>query len=99
MHGHNAAGRGPEMVTVYLWDAGTWSGVSGSLEDAQRYATVRLGEDGQGRIEFARLVTAVWSLSLCYERTGRVWTAGRQRDGTVFWDSDSVSRKHLPVAS
>jgi hypothetical protein len=87
------------MVTVYLWDAGTWSGVSGSLEDAQRYATVRLGADGQGRIESARLVTAVWSLSLCYERTGRIWTAGRHRDGTVVWVSDSALRKRLPVAS
>jgi hypothetical protein len=72
-------------VTLYLWDTAIWSGVSGSLEDAQRNAGARLGDKGHGRIEAARLVTAVSSLTLCYERTGRTWTAVRCRDGTVCW--------------
>lgn len=73
------------MVTVYLWDAATWSGVSGSLEDAQRNAGARLSDEGHGRIEAALLVTAVSSLSFCYERTGRAWTAVHCRDGVVWW--------------
>jgi hypothetical protein len=83
------------VVTVYLWDAGTWSGVSGTLEDAQRHVADRM-RDG-GRIEAAWLVSAVVSLSRCYERTGRTWTASRGPDGTVCWDP--VSREHVLAVS
>ena len=85
------------MVTVYLWDAATWSGVSDSLDDAQRHAAVRLGHDEQGRIEAARLVTSVGSLSFCYERTGQTWTVIPHRDGTVL--RDPVVRERLAVTS
>jgi hypothetical protein len=85
------------MVTVYLWDASTWTGVCGSLEDAQRQAAAHLGVGEDGWIEAAQLVTAVSSLSFCYERTGRTWTARRYRDDTVFWDP--APPKRLPVAS
>jgi hypothetical protein len=85
------------MVTVYLWDASTWTGICGSLEDAQQHAAAHLGAGEAGRIEAAQLVTAVSSLSFCYERTGRIWTAGQHRDGTVFWDP--VPRERLPMTS
>jgi hypothetical protein len=73
------------MLTVYLWDADTWCGVTGSLEDAQQRAAGRIGEDGEGRIEAARIVLGVLSLARCYERTGQSWTARRRPDGTVAW--------------
>ena len=85
------------MVTVYLWDASTWTGVCGSLEDAQRQAATHLGADKDGRIEAARLVTAVSSLSFAYERTGQRWTARQHRDGIVLWDP--VPRERQPMAS
>jgi hypothetical protein len=59
--------------------------VTGSLEDAQERAAERIGEDGQGRIEAARIVLGVISLARCYERTGQAWTARRRADGTVSW--------------
>jgi hypothetical protein len=58
------------MVTVYLWDASTWTGVCGSLEDAQRHAAAHLGAGQDARIEAAQLVITVSSMSFCYERTG-----------------------------
>jgi hypothetical protein len=73
------------MLTVYLWDAGTWCGVTGSLEDAQERAAGRIGEGGQGRIEAVWLVVGVISQASCYERTGQAWTARRRADGTVSW--------------
>jgi hypothetical protein len=73
------------MLTVYLWDAGTWCGVTGSLEDAQQRAAERVGEEGQGRVDAARIVLGVLSLARCYERTGQSWTAHRHTDGTVSW--------------
>jgi hypothetical protein len=73
------------MLTVYLWDAGTWCGVTGSLEDAQERAADRIGEEGQGRIEAAWVVLGVFSLARCYERSGQSWTARRRPDGTVSW--------------
>jgi hypothetical protein len=85
------------MVIVYLWDAATWSGVSGSLEDAQQHAAARMGARGHGRIETAWLVLGCWSLAQCYERTGRAWTACRAPDGTVSWDP--VSHERVAVAS
>jgi hypothetical protein len=85
------------MVTVYLWDASTWTGVCGSLQDAQEHTAAHLGTGRNGRIEAALLVTAVSSLSFCYERTGRTWTARQHRDGTVLWDP--VPPQRQPMAS
>ena len=85
------------MLTVYLWDAGTWCGVTGSLEDAQQRAADRIGEDGQARIEAAWVVLGVLSLARCYERNGQAWTACRRLDGTVFWAP--VGREVLRVVS
>lgn len=73
------------MLTVYLWDAGAWSGVSGSLEDAQDHAAKRLGDEGHARIEAAWLVVGARSLVRMYERTGQTWTAYRCPEGAVFW--------------
>lgn len=75
------------MTVVYLWDAGTWSGVSGSLEDAQRRAAEHLGAAARARVESALLVTGIWSLSSRYEHTGNVWTSSRHPDGTLKWSS------------
>jgi hypothetical protein len=80
------------VVIVYLWDAATWSGVSGSQDQAQRHAAACLGEGGQGRIEAARLVLGFWTLTFCYQRTGPAWTTRRCPDGTVFWDPVSPGR-------
>ena len=80
------------MVTVYLWDASTWTGVCGSLEDAQQHAATHLGAEEDGRIVAAQLVTSVSSLSFCYEHTGRTWTARQHRDGTVLWDPAPLER-------
>jgi hypothetical protein len=85
------------VLIVYLWDAGTWCGVTGSLEDAQRRAAERIGEDGQGRIEAAMVVLGVISLARCYERTGQSWTARRRPDGAVSWIP--VERGHLRSVS
>jgi hypothetical protein len=85
------------MLTVYLWDAGTWCGVTGSLEDAQERAADRIGEDGHGRIEAAWVVLGVFSQARCYERTGQAWTACRRLDGAVFWIP--VGRERLRRAS
>jgi hypothetical protein len=76
---------GAALLTVYLWDAGTWCGVTGSLEVAQQRAAERIGEDGHGRVEAARVVLGVLSLTRCYERTRQSWTARRRPDGTVSW--------------
>ena len=73
------------MLTVYLWDAGAWSGVSGSLEGAQDRAAKRLGEEGHARIEAAWLVVGAQSLVRVYERTGQAWSAYRCPEGIVFW--------------
>jgi hypothetical protein len=78
-------GRGAAVLTVYLWDIGAWSGVSGTLEVAQRHVADRMGDEGHGRIEAAWLVLGLLSLTRCYERNGRAWTACRGPDGTVFW--------------
>jgi hypothetical protein len=74
------------MTVVYLWDAGTWSGVSASLEDAQQRAAEHLGAGERARIESALLVTGIWSLSSRYEHTGNLWTSSRLPDGTLTWD-------------
>jgi hypothetical protein len=73
------------MLMVYLWDAGTWCGVTDSLEDAQERAADRISEEGQGRIEAAWVVLGVFSQARCYQRIGRSWTARRRPDGTVSW--------------
>jgi hypothetical protein len=73
------------MLTVYLWDAGTWCGVTGSLEDAQERAAGRIGEEGRGRIEAAWVVLGVFALERCYERTGQSWAARCRPDGAVSW--------------
>jgi hypothetical protein len=73
------------MLIVYLWDAGTWCGVTDSLDDAQQRAAERIGEDGQALIEAARVVLGVISLARCYERTGQSWAARRGPDGTMSW--------------
>lgn len=85
------------MLIVYVWDTGTWCGVTDLLEDAQEHVAARIGEDGQGRVEAARVVLGVLSLARCYERTGQAWQASRRRDGTVFWVS--VERAPLRNAS
>lgn len=74
------------MTVIYLWDAGTWSGVSGSLEDAQHRAAEHLGAATRAQIESALLVTGIWSLSSRYEHTGNVWTSSRRPDGTLDWN-------------
>jgi hypothetical protein len=73
------------MLTVYLWDAGTWCGVTGSLEDAQERAAERIGEEGQGRVEAAWVVLGAFSLARCYQRIGQTWTARCRADGAVSW--------------
>ena len=83
------------VVTVYLWDAGTWCGVSGTLEDAQQHVADRMRDEG--RIEAAWVVLGVFSLSRCYERTGQAWTAYRRPGGTVFWAP--IGREGLRVVS
>jgi hypothetical protein len=85
------------VLTVYLWDAGTWCGVTSSLEDAQQRAAERIGEGGHGRIEAAWIVLGVISLVRCYERTGQSWTARRWPDGAVSWIP--VERGHLRSVS
>lgn len=72
------------MRTAYLWDAGRWSGVAGSLGDAQAAAAEHAGDGVTARVEAARLATAVTGLQRVYERTGRAWTS-RAGQGTVAW--------------
>jgi hypothetical protein len=73
------------MLTVYLWDTGTWCGVTDSLEDAQQRAAERIGEEGHGQIEAAWVVLGAFALARGYESIGQSWTARRWSDGTVSW--------------
>jgi hypothetical protein len=61
-------------VLVYLWDAGRWCGVSGSLATAQHLAAERMGESS-ARVEEARPVNSIRGLMRVYERTGRTWVS------------------------
>lgn len=72
-------------MTVYLWEAAAWSGVSGSLDEAQQRAAAHVEGGGRGRIEAAILATGAPGLTFSYQRTGRSWTARRNPDGTVSW--------------
>lgn len=72
-------------MIVYLWDAGSWCGVSMKLEDAEKVA----GEHRTDHtwIDEARPVyDNMQDLVRTYEKTGRTWTAqGTGPDGSVYW--------------
>jgi hypothetical protein len=67
-------------VIVYLWDAGRWCGVSGSMPDALA-ADSRRGDSG-ATVEAARLVDSTRSLVRTYQRTGDGWSV---QPGATTW--------------
>jgi hypothetical protein len=75
-------------MIVYLWDAGTWCGVSGSMKGAMDAAAERKG-DGGARVERAVTVTERRSLRRVYQRTGTAWTV---QPGTGTWREISGRR-------
>lgn len=77
---------------VYLWDAGRWCGVSGSMPDALAAADSRRG-DGGARVETARLVDSTRSLVRTYERTGDGWSV---QPGATTW-RELIGRRAIAV--
>jgi hypothetical protein len=75
-------------VSVWLWTAGSASGVSGSLEQAQEAAGTILtaGSAPSAQVESARLALSA-ALESAYQRTGQAWRARTTQSGRVHWEA------------
>jgi hypothetical protein len=78
--------RGP-LITVFLWDAGSLSGVTDDEKRARRAAAagIRSGHATAARVEKALALPGTSTLVFDYYRTGTGWTAERRSDGRVSW--------------
>jgi hypothetical protein len=83
--GHRES-QGP-VVTVFLWDAGSLSGVTDDEKRARRAAAaaIRGGHASVARVERALALPGIYTLVFDYYRTGTGWTAKRRSDGRVSW--------------
>jgi hypothetical protein len=75
------------LITVFLWDAGSRSGVTDDEKRARRAAAacIRGGHATAARVEKALALPGTYTLVFDYHRTGTGWTAQRRSDGRVSW--------------
>jgi len=75
------------LITVFLWDAGSLSGVTDDEKRARRAAAacIRDGQATVARVEKALALPGIYTLVFDYHRTGTGWTAQRRGDGRVSW--------------
>jgi hypothetical protein len=73
----------PLYPVVWLWDAGSHSGVAGREQDAVEAAGECIGIAGTAVVELARLAPGP-DLVLVHKRTG-VGSKGTAADGVVSW--------------
>jgi hypothetical protein len=75
------------VITVFLWDAGSLSGVTDDERRARRAAAacIRGGQATDARVEKALALPGLYTLIFDYHRTGTGWTAQRRSDGQVSW--------------
>jgi hypothetical protein len=78
-------------MIVWLWEAcspaRTGLGITDDEAVARRAAEacVRGAEAYSARVESARAVLGIESLTSGYQRTGHGWEAQRRRDGRITW--------------
>jgi hypothetical protein len=89
-HALNSPGeaeRREPMITVFLWDAGSSSGVTDDEQRARRAAAacIRGGRATVARVERALALPGTYTLIFDYHRTGTGWIAQRRSDGRVSW--------------
>jgi hypothetical protein len=75
------------VITVFLWDAGSLSGVTDDEKRARRAAAacIRGGHATVARVEKALALPGIYTLVFDYHRTGTGWVAQRRSDGQVSW--------------
>ena len=75
------------LLTVFLWEAGSRSGVTDDEERARRAAAacIRSGHATVARVEKALALPGIYTLVFDYHRTGTGWIGQRRRDGRVSW--------------
>ena len=75
------------LITVFLWDAGSLSGVTDDEKRARRAAAagIRGGHATVARVEKALALPGIYTLVFDYHRTGTGWIAQRRSDGRVSW--------------
>jgi hypothetical protein len=89
--GGAAGARRDTPVIVWLWDASgparRGRGITDDEAAARRAAEacLRGTEACSARVESARAVLGIESLTSGYERTGHGWEARRRRDGRITW--------------
>jgi len=76
-------------VIVWLWDAGNAHGVTDDESRARKTVTTFMqnNEADSARVESATLVTGVRTLSTVYRRTGMGWSASRDGNGCIRWET------------
>lgn len=82
-----AGERREPLITVFLWDAGSLSGVTDDEKRARRAAAacIRGGHATVARVEKALALPGIYTLVFDYHRTGIGWMAQRRGDGRVSW--------------
>jgi hypothetical protein len=75
------------LITVFLWEAGSLSGVTDDEKRARRAATAGLrgGYATIARVEKALALPGIYTLVFDYHRTGAGWIAQRRSNGRVTW--------------
>jgi hypothetical protein len=80
-------GRREPVTTVFLWDAGSLSGITDDEKRARwaAAACIRSGQATAARVERALALPGIATLIFDYHRTGTGWSAQRRSDGRVAW--------------
>jgi hypothetical protein len=75
------------VIIVFLWDAGSFCGVSDDEKRARRAAAacIRSGHATVARVEKALALPGTYTLVFDYHRTGTGWIGRRRSDGRVSW--------------
>jgi hypothetical protein len=83
------------VITVFVWEAGSRSGVTDDEKRARRTAAacIRDGRATVARVEKALALPGIYTLVFDYHRTGTGWTAQRRGDGRVSWAAFRNSRR------
>ena len=82
------------MITIWLWDACSASGVTDGGPRAREAADVclRAGSADTARVELALLVHGTSTMTMFHNRTGMGWSAQRYRNGRTAWKPLPISR-------